>query len=271
MNYRNSIQQIVRICKKALHVEERYYSPEQERKKKALAKGRQLRLKRKGYIFKCSTLKPSFFLPLFENDYIQQRILTEETYYEFDNLNYICKEWNNGVVSQTIRGGCVFDIGANIGNHTLFFYYECEIGKAICFEPVESTFNILKRNVEINNIAQHVTLVKSAVGADIGTAAISHYDASNIGSTQISLDESGVIPVVSIDSLGLEENVKLIKIDVEGAEKGVVDGCKMTLKKYKPYIMIEIQPENLEYITMVLSRIGYKYIQLTGINYFFYV
>lgn len=270
MNNKNIIKRIIRKGKKILNLSDNPQDPELIRKRAARSLGRELHLKQNGYIFKCNTLKPAFYLPLYENDYIQQRILTEGTYYESANLNYICKEWNNGVISQDIKDGCIIDIGANIGNHTLYCFFECGIKKAICFEPVESTYKILKRNMEINDIIQNVTLVKSAVGASNGTASISHYDISNIGSTQISLDNSGTIPVVSIDSMHIEDDIKLVKIDVEGFEKGVIDGSRETLAKHKPYIMIEIQPENFDHLINELSRMGYKYTQLTGINYLFY-
>lgn len=270
MNNRNIIRRIIRKIKKTFHLSENEQTPELIRGKKAISIGEQLHLKRNGYIFKSSAIKPSFYLPLYKKDYIQQRILTEGTYYENDNLAYICKEWNNGIVSQNIAGGCILDIGANIGNHTLFFFFECGIKRAFCFEPIESTYNILKRNVEINGLSQNVTLVKSAVGASKDTASMTFYDKSNIGSTQITLDKTGDIPVVSIDSMHIEDDIKLVKIDVEGFEKGVIDGSIETIAKYKPYVMIEIQPDNFDYISNKLSEMEYKYIQLTGINYFFY-
>lgn len=243
-----------------------------ERITKARAIGRRSHLKENVFLFKCDTLKPVFYLPLYRKDYIQQSIITEGTYYDGKNLNFICKEWNNGVVSDKIKNGCILDIGANIGNHTLFFFFECGIKRAICFEPVESTYGILKRNIELNHLSQNVTLVNSAVGAASGTATVSHYEKNNIGATQISLDEAGGIPVVSIDAMQIEEDVKLIKIDVEGFEKSVIDGCRETLMKYESYIMIEIMPENLAYVTAKLSELGYKHIRLSDyeINYFFY-
>lgn len=44
----------------------------------------------------------------------------------------------------------VVDIGANIGNHTVFFANVCKAKKVYSFEPQEKVFEILKKNVEIN-------------------------------------------------------------------------------------------------------------------------
>lgn len=271
MNNKSFINRVIRKGEKILQLNKRNQDSEMQRKMKSLAMGRKFHLEKNGYIFECSTLKPKFYLPLYKTDYIQQCILTEGNYYESLNLDYICKKWNNGKIGQTLKDGCILDIGANIGNHTLYYFFECGIKEAICFEPINSTYNILKRNVEINNIAKFTTLIKSAVGAFNGTGTVAHYDLNNIGSTQISIDETGTIPIVSVDSMDISSNIILVKIDVEGFERNVIEGCIETLKKHKPYIMIEIQSENFEYISNELSKIGYHYLQLTGINYLFYI
>ena len=240
------------------------------RKKSARKLGRQLRLKKKKYIFSCDTLSPLFYLPLYRTDYIQQRILTEKRYYEQDNLDYVSKKWNDGVVAKQIKNGCILDIGTNIGNHTLYFFFECEIKKAFCFEPINSTFEILKKNIEINNLKEKTVLNNVAVGAESGLSTIAFYDEKNIGSTQIALEENGKIPVVSIDTMQIDDPIKLIKVDVEGFEVNVLKGCIKTIEKYRPYILIEIQSENFETIQSLLSTYGYKYEKLNLANYFFF-
>lgn len=270
MNDNNYIKKIIRRLRKVLFLREKRQDYVKILRKKSLDEGKKQRLKHSGYIFKCNTLKPMFYLPLYKEDYIQQRILTEKNYYEYDDLDFICKRWNGGIVSQTIKDGCIVDIGANIGNHTLYFFFECEIKNAICFEPVESTYNTLQRNMEINGVVQNVTLINGAVGASVGTARISHYDISNTGSTKVTLDNTGEIFVVSIDSMSIEDDIKLVKIDVEGFEKNVIEGCMETLGKHKPYIMIEIQPENFDSISHELSKMSYRYIHINKFNYLFY-
>lgn len=271
MNNKSIIKRIIRKSRKILSRYQRNEDPAKERKKKACILGRKLRLKKNNYIYRNNALKPLFYLPFYRNDYIQQTILTEGTYYEIESLDFVFKEWENGRARKNVKGGCVLDIGANIGNHMLYFFFECEIKHAYCFEPIESTYNILKRNVEINNLENKVTLINSAVGASESLASVSFYDKTNIGATKISLENDGPIPVVSIDSLHVQDSIKLIKIDVEGFEKEVIEGCKETIAENKPYILIEIQPENFDCINMKLNDLGYQYIWLNGINYFFFV
>lgn len=249
----------------------KHYSPNKLRKRKARTIGKRLQLKQNGYIFTCKTLKPSFYLPLYRQDYIQQEILTEGNYYEFENLDFICKHWDDGKVRAKIENGTLVDIGANIGNHTLYFFFECGIKKAYCFEPITSTFNILQKNITINSLEKKTKLINCAVGATESMASVSHYEKENIGATQISVDDNGRIPLIKLDSLQIEDVVDIIKIDVEGFEKQVIQGCLETINKNKPFILIEIQPENLDSICNTLHTIGYHHIQLIGINYLFYV
>ena len=245
--------------------------PNKIRKKEARKIGKKLHLKKNNYIFCCDSIGAKFYLPMYETDYIQQRILTEKKYYEKDNLDYICKNWENGKVGNDIKNGCILDIGTNIGNHTLYFFNEAKISKAICFEPINSTFDILCKNIKLNHLEEKVDLRNMAVGEHNGLSSVKFYDKENIGSTQIAINKNGDIPIISIDSLHIEDNIKLVKIDVEGFETNVIRGAINTIRKNKPYIMIEIQDENFDFIKSELKKLGYDYMNLGGINYFFFV
>lgn len=271
MNMKSIIKRCIRKIRKILKPKPHIISPEEIRREQAIVMGKQLKLSEHDFIFHCTNLKPRFYIPLYQTDYIQQRILTEETYYEHDSLNFICKEWKDGIVQHSIQNGCILDIGANIGNHTLYFFFECGIAHAYCFEPVPTTYDILQRNISLNNLTNKTTLINAAVGAQEGVATISHYDETNIGSTQIAITQSGSIPVRSIDSMDIQEHINLIKVDVEGFEVGVVEGCIKTIERNKPYIMIEIQEENFNRIIELLSPFSYKYHQLNVVNYLFYI
>lgn len=271
MNRRNILLRITRKIRKIVGFPPKYQESDKARKHAARIAGRQFKLKKNNYIFHCEELKPLFYLPLYRTDYIQQRIITEKCYYENANLNYICHKWGGGRIGNDIENKCVLDIGANIGNHTLFFFFECKIKKAYCFEPVTSTFNILSKNIILNGLSDKVELINAAVGAEKSTASIVHYDETNIGSTQIALGGNGKIPVVSIDSLTFDDDIKLIKIDVEGFELFVLNGCLQTIAKYKPYIMVEIQEANFKTVESLLSQHGYRHIHLDNLNYLFFI
>ena len=84
-----------------------------------------------------------------EGEYVQKKIYYEKDYYERDILDEIKKN----IPSNSV----ILDIGANIGNHTVFFCKECNAKKVYAFEPVSITFEILQKNIAINNLETVVT------------------------------------------------------------------------------------------------------------------
>lgn len=243
-----------------------------ELKANSMNKGEEKKLESNDYIVAFDKIKSKFYLPLYQEDLIQQTILVYEDYFEADYLNKICNDKWEGKVGTSIKHQGVLDIGANIGNHTLYFANECSACKVFSFEPVESTFNILKRNVEINNLEEVCVIYNVGVGSDENQRAnIEVYDSRNIGGTSLSLAESGTIPIVAIDRLEFERPIAFVKIDTEGFERMVIDGAKKTIETFLPFIMIEISKENFQYIDLYLENLGYAYEQEGEENFFYYI
>src|SRR5262249_44533283 len=59
------------------------------------------------------------------------------------------------------------DIGANIGSYTVLSSALCR-ARSIAVEPDPNTIRWLKRNIEVNAIANRVTVVPAALGASAG-------------------------------------------------------------------------------------------------------
>lgn len=234
-----------------------------------------LNMKRNNYVVKFDNLTSIFFLPYYKKDYIQRTILKTNNYYERQNLDFICKEWRKGVIGNIIRQTLVLDIGANIGNHSLYFLNECNAMGVYCFEPVKDTFRILKKNIVINNLSDRTILNNVGVGVKSGQAIIDQYDSNNIGSTTIELSKEGDIKVISIDELNIKEKIGLVKMDVEGFEISALKGMINTLRNNLPFISIEIRNHNKREALSILLQMGYKYIELDKqdvySDYLFYV
>ena len=189
--------------------------------------------------------------------------------FEEVNLNYINKIFENGVINKA-KGG-VLDIGANIGNHALYFALEGNADFVYAFEPIEDTFKILKRNVEINNLENKISLFNCAVGAKHVMTTITNYHDDNIGGTQLAYSDKGNIECITIDDMRIKKDIKLIKIDVEGFEAEVIIGARRTIAEKQPYILVEIWSiENMQIIESILKPLGYQYIQIALHDYLFY-
>ena len=208
--------------------------------------------------FKNSNIK--FYLPYYSKDSIQKHIAQTQNFYELDFLNHICTI-KNGIVTNAVQDGLVLDIGANIGNHTIFFLTK-KAKKVFSFEPVKDTFDILKKNIEINNFQNKVHLFNAGVGQTKGKAILKYYNSKNIGMSQLCSDQNGDIPIISIDELNIDEKINFIKIDVEGFEADVIKGMTETLKRNKPLVMIEIRDYLFAEIDNILQSIGYNHITI---------
>jgi len=161
-------------------------------------------------------------------------------YYEKVMLNYI-KNLN-------IKGSYI-DVGANIGNHSLYFAKECG-NKIFAFEPDIENYRLLEENTKKYN----VTSFNIGIGSCKSMMGIERYR-ENMGMNR--LIEGNDVEVSTIDIFEFEE-IGLIKIDVEGMEIDVLKGAKKTIEKYKPSLFIENSEPNK--LLKFLPE-GYKVIQ----------
>lgn len=218
-------------------------------------------LKRSNYIYAPQGLKTKFYIPLIKTDLIQRGIYATKTYYELFSLNFVTKEFRRGVISDAIKNGSVLDIGANIGNHTLYFLKECDAKFVYCFEPARETFEILKKNIYINDLGNRTYLINAGVGACSGKGLLKSVE-GNTGFTKLEPSENGEIQILAIDDMEFPSKVGLVKIDVEGFEVEVLKGMTSTLKRDKPFIMIEIDKDNYIKVCSILENIGYQHIAI---------
>lgn len=182
-------------------------------------------------------------------DYIQMMIFTRRRLYEIDELEYIKQH--------IIKPDMIYvDVGANIGNHSIFFSKTCSAHKVYCFEPIPSTCNILKKNLDLNT-CNNTEVYNIALAATEDYCSIKRTDPNNIGGTQLKADKSGSIPAKKLDDYPLSE-INIIKIDVEGMEYEVLIGAENSIRKNKPVILIEIWPENYSRTNSLLEKYGYS-------------
>jgi FkbM family methyltransferase len=120
----------------------------------------------------------------------------------------------------------ILDLGANIGMSVLFFKHLAPASRIVAFEPDPASFAVLERNVGANRVAD-VTLVPAAVGASAGTIDLyADRDGrhSLLASTlphRAPAATARRVPAVALSAY-VGEEVDLLKIDIEGAEEGVL-------------------------------------------------
>ncbi len=204
-------------------------------------------------------LKDGCIITGFENDYIMNIINTTHDFYEKKALERFSKYLD--------QKGVIYDIGANIGNHTVYFSkYLCP-KKIYAFEPVHECFDLLSKNIKQNNIP-NVEIHNVAVGNMNSTTSM-EIDTTNIGSSKISIKNlEDNIQVITLDSLNINPP-DFIKIDVEGYEQFVLSGAKKILTEHSPIIWVEIFRNNFLNVDNLLTEFGYCCLEKYEHNYIY--
>jgi FkbM family methyltransferase len=140
-----------------------------------------------------------------------------------------------------LRPGCVaVDAGANIGALTVPMARLVGPGGAVyAFEPQRMVFYSLAANLAMNDL-RCVYAHHAALGPEPGTTTIPvmEYDKrGNFGMAAVGA-EGEAVRVMTIDGLGLKR-LDLLKIDVEGAELGVLLGAADTVRRCSPVVYAE--------------------------------
>jgi FkbM family methyltransferase len=157
-------------------------------------------------------------------------------------------EWAYNEIEQLLglidSGCCVYDVGAFVGTHSVAFAERVgPSGKVFAFEPNKSSFRLLAMNTCTERHAS-VRSLNLAIGASNGFVKSMTPDKSNIGMSVIQetadeFDRDGVF-MKSLDSLDLDSDPSLIKIDTEGMELDVLEGATQIIARSRPFVYAEV-------------------------------
>ena len=147
-------------------------------------------------------------------------------------------------------GSVAIDVGANLGEWTVPFARRVgAAGRVIAIEPAPRSAAALERTLAANAL-HHAEVVRCAVGDHDGiaefavplvTSARTDTGTARIGPACAG-HEALQVPLRSLDSLAAEcslDRLDLIKIDVEGHERQVLDGAAAILDRYRPPLVME--------------------------------
>ena len=187
----------------------------------------------------------------YRDEYVFEKIRKSNDFYEVNLLN----KW---VLPHANRLKVIYDIGANIGNHTVFFSTKTR-AEVFSFEPYPPNFDILNKNIESNNL-QNVTVFNFALGGKKENLFLSLEQKNNFGTASIkSNPEAETIrtEIRVLDDLHLPLP-DFVKIDVEGYEFEVLQGMKETLIASIPRVWIEVSSENSRNVFEFMKSLGYS-------------
>lgn len=144
-----------------------------------------------------------------------------------------------------------YDIGANVGFYSALAGEIIKTGEIHSFEPLPKIFNYLKKNtfgykniylnqVALFNLEGDIDFYNPPIGMRV--SGLGTFDISNIRDAHYaSYFKKIKVPATTLDKYCFNhKKPTFLKIDVEGAERFVIEGGINVLKKANPIIAIEI-------------------------------
>ncbi|WP_281967737.1 FkbM family methyltransferase [Roseovarius nanhaiticus] len=172
-------------------------------------------------------------------------------FFELEELDLLARDIKSGAH--------IVDIGANVGNHALFFATRMKAARVVVFEPNPLAIAPLMANVLINQLEDVIDMGGLGVGLSDRAASgfgMKRHD-RNLGASKM-FEGKGALEVHAGDDLLEGETPDLIKIDVEGMEMKVLSGLAKTIGAHRPAILIEVDEENADVFATWCDHNSYK-------------
>lgn len=175
------------------------------------------------------------------------------------------------------RNSSCLDIGANIGNHTLYFAQF--FNKVYSFEPHPEIFELLKFNVRKSENVEIFQLGLSHKNDEM--IILSEQDTSYGSSSLRSIKKLNVKEDVDTHNVQVKKfddftnhikannNIAFVKLDVEGHELKALQGMEKTLKQNSPIICFEQHLNQFDYFGKELSSKTINFLKDNEYSYFY--
>jgi FkbM family methyltransferase len=155
----------------------------------------------------------------------------------------------------------IIDCGSNIGVSILYLKKIAPTARIIGFEPDETNYLILKKNIEANDL-QKIELHKAAVWT--ANTELSFRVTGSMGST---IETGSNENAINVKALRLKEflqqKVDFLKIDIEGAEyavmKDIADDLKNINRLFLEYHGTYAQNHELLEILQIIEKSGFSF------------
>lgn len=182
------------------------------------------------------------------------------------------------IIKSHDKNNIFVDIGANIGTYSISLspYFK----KIFSFEPEQENFELLKKNVSVNNCS-NIRCDNTAILDKEGSFLLSNHNKSpgiHEGTYFIELKEGNTKCDLLKNCIPEDDlnKISVIKLDTEGSELLILKNIKPILEKIKPVLCIEINicsEKNYgikqQEIRNFISSVGYTLYKQNGSNYYY--
>lgn len=183
-----------------------------------------------------------------------QRHYVRGKFYEVEELSLLSRFLQDDEI--------IIDIGANVGNHTIFLSQLNSVKIVYPVEPNPEAIKMMFRNVALNNCVKVDTRFLGIAFSDKLDSFDLIQPEHNLGGTRLRSNNSGIVNSVVGDSIlnTLDIQPTLIKIDVEGHEGAVLKGLSHTISTFLPAILIEVHDSHAALIGNFFKEFSYEII-----------
>ena len=160
-------------------------------------------------------------------------------------------------------GGVFVDVGANVGNHTVYFGCKARTARVIAFEPNLLVQPLLAANVDYNRLGEKVELHRFALSDTAGEIELAipahNMGAASFSGTRDARKAQRTVPSSRRrgDDVASLRRIDFLKIDVEGHEAECLEGLRQTIKANLPPVFIEVAQIDRPRIEALLFSFGY--------------
>jgi len=153
------------------------------------------------------------------------------------------------IIKKLTKGMHCIDIGSNIGYYAILESSKIgNNGMVWSIEPSPQNFETLSKNIILNQ-RKNIRCYNIAIGEKNDTIDFLISKKSNWSKIKNETDHIGdgdkiiQVDIMTLDSFSEENEIKkvdLLRMDVEGYERNIIEGSVNFLEKFKPIIMIEV-------------------------------
>lgn len=171
--------------------------------------------------------------------------------------------------------GIVLDIGANIGNHQMMFNQLWPNRQIFGFEASPLNYIHLHKNTRFYPNTINICI---GLGMEQSLQYMTHFYENMGGSgvrevSHIPYEERDILPIViqPLDSIHFNDDITLVKIDVEHYELQVIKGAHKTFEKHRPTIWLEDFKYDKDYensaTKYLIDNFGYEIVNKSECNF----
>jgi FkbM family methyltransferase len=160
----------------------------------------------------------------------------------------------------------VLDVGAHIGAFTVLAARR--VKRTLAFEPEKNNFELLKRNISLNNL-QNATVFNMAVSGSSGVKAFhicepdatgghSLFRPSRNHTLTVDVKTSSIVDIMSEHNLPC---IDLLKLDCEGAEHEIIDSLTPEISSKLKNIVMEthgLENRSPKHLAERLVHLGFE-------------